>query len=51
MREETGLGESVVEERYRRRNAGSGDGNENQMQRERDEGRGTEEKSMEKGKA
>ncbi len=34
--------ESVVEERYRHRNAGSGDGNENQMHGERDEGRGAE---------
>lgn len=32
-------GESVVEERCRRRNAGSGDHNENQMQREWDEGK------------
>lgn len=46
-----GVGESVMEERYRRRNAGSGDGNENQMHRERDEGRGAERKVDGKGKS
>lgn len=39
-----GLGESVVEERYRHRKAGSGDGNESQMHRERDVGWGAEKK-------
>lgn len=39
-----GVGENVVEEMYRHRNAGSGEGNENQMRRKGDEWRGVEEK-------
>lgn len=45
------MGESVMEERYRRRSAGSGVGNENQMHRERDEGRGAEKNVDGKGKS